>query len=182
MTETTKIGRNDPCRCGSGKKYKRCCLSADDAPAVARAREAAVQEAVFARDSAVISAMLRRRGLPRNEDTLRSIAAEMEHKANEIARLCALAVDGIAAGRFDEASDVCDRLEREYPEEVDGLELRAQIHEARGHTVAAAQTYRRALDFTLAREHFDLDEELRDSYRGHIARLEALAASAEPER
>ena len=23
-----KIGRNDPCPCGSGKKYKRCCLSA----------------------------------------------------------------------------------------------------------------------------------------------------------
>lgn len=22
----TKIGRNDPCSCGSGKKYKRCCL------------------------------------------------------------------------------------------------------------------------------------------------------------
>ncbi|MGH9717376.1 MAG: SEC-C metal-binding domain-containing protein [Candidatus Acidiferrales bacterium] len=21
----TKIGRNDPCPCGSGKKYKRCC-------------------------------------------------------------------------------------------------------------------------------------------------------------
>ncbi|PYT73444.1 MAG: hypothetical protein DMG41_28675 [Acidobacteria bacterium] len=21
-----KIGRNDPCPCGSGKKYKRCCL------------------------------------------------------------------------------------------------------------------------------------------------------------
>lgn len=21
-----KIGRNDPCICGSGKKYKRCCL------------------------------------------------------------------------------------------------------------------------------------------------------------
>ncbi|MDC0274063.1 SEC-C metal-binding domain-containing protein [Planctomycetaceae bacterium] len=20
-----KIGRNDPCRCGSGKKYKKCC-------------------------------------------------------------------------------------------------------------------------------------------------------------
>ena len=26
-----KIGRNDPCPCGSGKKYKKCCLSADDA-------------------------------------------------------------------------------------------------------------------------------------------------------
>ncbi len=21
-----KIGRNDPCSCGSGKKYKKCCL------------------------------------------------------------------------------------------------------------------------------------------------------------
>jgi uncharacterized protein YecA (UPF0149 family) len=21
-----KIGRNDPCYCGSGKKYKKCCL------------------------------------------------------------------------------------------------------------------------------------------------------------
>ena len=24
-----KIGRNDPCPCGSGKKYKKCCLSND---------------------------------------------------------------------------------------------------------------------------------------------------------
>ena len=24
-----KIGRNDPCPCGSGKKYKQCCLSGD---------------------------------------------------------------------------------------------------------------------------------------------------------
>lgn len=23
-----KIGRNDPCPCGSGKKYKQCCLKA----------------------------------------------------------------------------------------------------------------------------------------------------------
>jgi hypothetical protein len=26
-----KLGRNDPCPCGSGKKYKRCCLSAHNA-------------------------------------------------------------------------------------------------------------------------------------------------------
>jgi len=25
-----KVGRNDPCHCGSGKKYKRCCLSEDE--------------------------------------------------------------------------------------------------------------------------------------------------------
>jgi preprotein translocase subunit SecA len=23
-----KVGRNDPCPCGSGKKYKKCCLTA----------------------------------------------------------------------------------------------------------------------------------------------------------
>ncbi|KKL72985.1 hypothetical protein LCGC14_2079420 [marine sediment metagenome] len=23
----SKPGRNDPCRCGSGKKYKRCCIT-----------------------------------------------------------------------------------------------------------------------------------------------------------
>ncbi|WP_407947174.1 SEC-C metal-binding domain-containing protein [Paraburkholderia sacchari] len=22
-----KFGRNDPCHCGSGRKYKKCCLS-----------------------------------------------------------------------------------------------------------------------------------------------------------
>ncbi|MGQ0525498.1 MAG: SEC-C metal-binding domain-containing protein [Betaproteobacteria bacterium] len=27
--KTPKIGRNDPCPCGSGKKYKKCCLRAE---------------------------------------------------------------------------------------------------------------------------------------------------------
>ncbi|MDT8324176.1 MAG: SEC-C metal-binding domain-containing protein, partial [Bacteroidota bacterium] len=31
------VGRNDPCPCGSGKKYKKCCL-AKDAAAQAQAR------------------------------------------------------------------------------------------------------------------------------------------------
>jgi len=30
---TPKLGRNDPCPCGSGKKYKRCCLAKDEATA-----------------------------------------------------------------------------------------------------------------------------------------------------
>jgi SEC-C motif-containing protein len=28
-----KIGRNDPCPCGSGKKYKHCCLGKSSAAA-----------------------------------------------------------------------------------------------------------------------------------------------------
>jgi len=30
VRKVTKIGRNDPCPCGSGKKYKNCCLGKDD--------------------------------------------------------------------------------------------------------------------------------------------------------
>ncbi|MBI3845321.1 MAG: SEC-C domain-containing protein [Planctomycetes bacterium] len=26
ITAAPKVGRNDPCPCGSGKKHKRCCL------------------------------------------------------------------------------------------------------------------------------------------------------------
>lgn len=37
-------GRNEPCHCGSGRKYKRCCLDKDEAKARA-AREKAAAEA-----------------------------------------------------------------------------------------------------------------------------------------
>jgi len=35
---TIRPGRNEPCRCGSGKKYKHCCLAKDEA-ADTKARE-----------------------------------------------------------------------------------------------------------------------------------------------
>ena len=25
-----KVGRNDPCPCGSGKKYKKCCMAKNE--------------------------------------------------------------------------------------------------------------------------------------------------------
>ena len=34
-------GRNEPCRCGSGKKYKHCCLAKDDKAAAVRRAKAA---------------------------------------------------------------------------------------------------------------------------------------------
>ena len=27
IVNTSKVGRNDPCPCGSGKKYKKCCIN-----------------------------------------------------------------------------------------------------------------------------------------------------------
>jgi hypothetical protein len=42
---SNKPGRNDPCPCGSGKKYKRCCLQTEEAAARER-----TQQALFADD------------------------------------------------------------------------------------------------------------------------------------
>jgi len=40
----TRPGRNEPCHCGSGRKYKHCCLAKDEAKA-AKARAKAAAEA-----------------------------------------------------------------------------------------------------------------------------------------
>jgi hypothetical protein len=46
---TSRPGRNEPCRCGSGKKYKHCCLEKDDKKAAtARAKAAKADEAATA--------------------------------------------------------------------------------------------------------------------------------------
>jgi hypothetical protein len=51
-----KIGRNDPCTCGSGQKYKKCCASKDAAAASAelaqRNAEAAAKAAELAAKAA----------------------------------------------------------------------------------------------------------------------------------
>ena len=31
VSPLNKVGRNDPCPCGSGKKYKKCCMAKDQA-------------------------------------------------------------------------------------------------------------------------------------------------------
>lgn len=44
MTDTIDApGRNDPCRCGSGRKYKQCCLGKDEAKARAAREKAAAK-------------------------------------------------------------------------------------------------------------------------------------------
>jgi len=43
----SQIGRNDPCPCGSGKKYKKCCLAKEEAVAAeVRGGRSAVQTAI----------------------------------------------------------------------------------------------------------------------------------------
>lgn len=39
-------GRNDPCHCGSGSKYKKCCIEKDEAARVAAAATQAAADAL----------------------------------------------------------------------------------------------------------------------------------------
>jgi len=32
-SKVARLGRNEPCRCGSGRKYKQCCLDKDESEA-----------------------------------------------------------------------------------------------------------------------------------------------------
>jgi len=143
-----KIGRNDPCPCGSGKKYKKCCLPKDEALVAAKAAQ---------QPSAPPLLMLEDDGL----DAL----------SNSV-------VDLIDESRLDEALVACEKLQREYSEMIDGLERFAMVHEARGDFPLAASYYRRALAFTERpdqRDHFD--EEGREYYRRKVAETEARPAA-----
>jgi hypothetical protein len=57
MTATgARPGRNDPCRCGSGRKYKHCCLDKDAAEASAKRASAAAEAAPPASDAGPVPA------------------------------------------------------------------------------------------------------------------------------
>lgn len=53
-TTTARPGRNDPCHCGSGRKYKQCHLQQDETDA--RASRAAAAEAAAAAEPAAAEA------------------------------------------------------------------------------------------------------------------------------
>jgi hypothetical protein len=50
-----KIGRNDPCPCGSGQKYKKCCEEKDEAARSAELVANAVARAATETDGAPVT-------------------------------------------------------------------------------------------------------------------------------
>lgn len=126
----SKLGRNDPCSCGSGKKYKRCCLPQHEAAAAERAAVAAAQAA----------AELPRPGWAWEDDD------GLDEASNRI-------VDLVHEGKLDEAEQAARDLLVRYPEVHDGFERLAMVFEARGDRTQAAEYYRKALTFM--EEHAD---------------------------
>jgi tetratricopeptide (TPR) repeat protein len=132
-----KIGRNDPCPCGSGQKYKRCCLPRDEAAAAAE-----------------------RAAAPTRDDAAAMPPFEILSEDDGLDEASNVVIDLIDAGRLDEAEHAAQDLLARYPEVHDGLERVAMVAVARGDRARAAEYYRRAADFVHARpESYDAEME-----------------------
>ena len=147
-----KVGRNDPCPCGSGKKYKRCCLEKDEAAARAlAAAPPAVAEEIA--------------------DKLDAAYEEDEFTAESNA-----AVDLVHAGKLDEAEQAARALLERYPDVHDGWARLAMVYEARGDHRQAADCYRKVIDVIRAHPD-DYDPEFEAVFQKRVDRLDPPTAT-----
>jgi tetratricopeptide (TPR) repeat protein len=109
-----KIGRNAPCPCGSGKKYKKCCVN-------------------------TVSPM---------ETNSLFFYSDLDTLSNQVPAL-------IKQQKYDEAEEVCQRLLKEYPEQIDGLHRFAQVLEAKGDYRQAAEYYLKSAEFAKQADGFE---------------------------
>ncbi|MCK5681306.1 SEC-C domain-containing protein [bacterium] len=114
-----KIGRNNTCPCGSGKKYKKCCLNNPRKSPQAESGD--------------------------NDDITSFI--ELSNSINDL----------LENRNFKKARAVCRQLLNEYPEQIEGISRFAQVYEAMGDRVRAAEYYRKSAEFAATNEGFDPD-------------------------
>jgi len=125
----SKIRRNAPCPCGSGKKYKRCCLP--------------LQEGTHAK-TAPQPIGITPGGIAFYDD--------LDQLSNSV-------LDLIKEGKLDEAEEVCRQLSKQYPDQVDGIERMAMVEEARCNYSRAAEYYLKAAAFIHGKPGFDPESE-----------------------
>ena len=156
----TKTGRNDPCHCGSGKKYKRCCLETDHA----------AEHAQFERAAAIAAeaAAAREKGIT---DTFEALQAERElaDASNAVIRL-------VREGKLDQAEQAARDLIVRYPDVHDGYDRLGMVYEARGEPKQAADCYRKVIEF-IHNHPNDYDPQFADTFHRLVAKLDPPAAT-----
>ena len=126
-------------------KYKKCCLK-------------------LQRDAPAPSASLRAPDSP---------AAPLVDELDQLDRLSNRVVDLVDAGRLDDAQEQCQELLDRGPDQPDGLERLAEVHEARGDNASALATYRELEAFVSTTKTFQPAPDYLQWLRGKISELSA---------
>ena len=122
-----KPGRNDRCPCGSGKKYKACCLTRDEA-----AERQELAKAQAARDERTAE---HRQSLREVRETMLARLAGDEGPYDDDDALMDASnavIDLVHAGKLDEAEKAARQLLVDYPDVVDGHDRLGMVYDARG--------------------------------------------------
>src|SRR5262245_9258138 len=154
-------GRNDPCPCGSGKKYKRCCLEKD----AAREREAL---------AAGVKPPSPWAGSPKMAAEIRGAFATAtggDDDDDELETLSNAAVDLVQAGKLDEAEKAARDLLKRFPDVHDGYDRLGMVYEARGQPKEAADCYRKVIEIIRANGNA-YDQEFGDVFVKLVAKLD----------
>jgi len=120
-----KVGRNDACPCGSGKKYKRCCLSKD-------------QEAKLHK--------------PASKPLFLSWADDEMEVLDEMSNRIVTLVD---AGQHDEAERLFVELSQRRPDNIDSFDRLALIRRAQGRFKEAEELFLQAAEFARTHPGFE---------------------------
>ena len=145
-----KPGRNDPCPCGSGKKFKKCCLAADEARTAPPPRATPVGKPAPP---------------PWNYPYVFEDDDDLDELSNSV-------VDLIDAGKLDQAEQASHELLRRYPEVLDGHMRLGAVYKARGENQTAADHLRQAAAMAHTPDH---DQELIDSLLAEANQLDPPA-------
>src|SRR6516165_5092437 len=168
-TTMANSGRNDPCPCGSGKKYKRCCLEKD----AAREREAL---AASVKQPDLLSPWARSPEVLAEMREAFAAATGNDDDDDELETASNAAVDLVQAGKLDEAEKAARDLLQRFPEVHDGYDRLGMVYEARGQPNEAADCYRKVIE--IIRANGDAyDQEFADVFVKLVAKLDPPAGS-----
>jgi hypothetical protein len=140
LTKMTKIkiGRNDPCHCGSGQKYKRCCQEKDEraerGPRAGRRRAAPPPPTHHDHGHAHCDF---------------SAVTSMTTSMNSPPPPTPSSIWSTPANSMTAEQAARDLLVR-FPEVHDGYDRLGMVYEARGENKQAADYYRKVIDFVRA--------------------------------
>ena len=161
-----KPGRNDPCLCGSGKKYKACCLTKDEA-----AERQELAKAQAGRDE---RAAEKRQSLREVREAMLAKLSGSEEPEDELDEASNAVLALIRAGKLDDAEAAARDLLVRYPDVPDGWDRLGMVHEKRGENREAADCYRKLIDFIRQRPD-DFDAEIAEDYAARVAKLDPPA-------